>query len=146
VDLTAVALGLVITKPVLKKRSVQRRRAKVVESVTLTGVNHGELTGQSENSALAGSIGKLGCSSTDESDDGGGVDDGSLGLLVTAQRENGMLAAEPDALDVDVLGEVPDVLGGVDSVVILSVHDTGVVEKDVDTTPGVERLDHGLDL
>ncbi|KLP05091.1 Uncharacterized protein Y057_13160 [Fusarium fujikuroi] len=62
------------------------------------------------------------------------------------EREDGVLAAEPDALDVDVLGEVPDVLGGVDGVVVLGVHDASVVEEDVNAAPGVEGLDHGLDF
>ncbi|KAI6762150.1 hypothetical protein HG531_002703 [Fusarium graminearum] len=108
VDLTSVSLSLVITKPVLQKRCVERRRAEVVEAEALSGVNHGELTGESEDSTLGGS------------------------------RKNGVLAAEPHTLDVDVLGEIPDVLGGVDGVVILGVHDTGVVEEDVDAAPRVE--------
>jgi hypothetical protein len=47
----------------------------------------------------------------DERDDGGSVDDAAAGLLVLAQREDSVLAAEPDAFDVDVVGEVPDFLG-----------------------------------
>lgn len=145
-NLTSVTLLLIITEPVLQERCVKRRRAEVVEPEALAGVHHGEFTGEREDSALAGGVGELGRGGADEGDDGGGVDDGGLCLLVAAQRQDGVLAAEPDALDVDVLGQVPDVLGGVDGVVVLGVHDAGVVEEDVNAAPGVEGLDHGLDF
>jgi hypothetical protein len=39
-----------------------------------------------------------------------------------------VLAAVPDTFDIDGLGEVPNLLLSVDGVVVLSVHDAGVVE------------------
>lgn len=70
-----------------------------------------------------------------------------------------MLAAEPDALDVDGLSQIPDLLGCVDSVCInlvtrmmkegmdkaptsiIGVHDSCVVEHDVDAASSVHVLD-----
>ena len=116
VDLTPVTLGLVVSKPVLEKRSVERCRAESVEAETLAGVDDGELAGHGEHGALGGCVGELGGGGTDERDDGGGVDDAALGLLVLAEGQDGVLAAEPHALDIDVLGQVPDLLGCVDGV------------------------------
>lgn len=116
VDLTPVTLGLVVSEPVLEKRSVERRRAEGVEAEALAGVDDGELAGHGENGALGGCVGELGSGGTDERNNGCGVDDAALGLLVLAEGQHSVLAAEPHALDVDVLGEVPDLLGSVDSV------------------------------
>lgn len=146
VHLTALSLSLVVTQPVLQQRGVERRRTQAIEAESLTSMHHGELTSQSEDGALGGRVGELRGGCADEGDDGGGVDDGSLGLVVAAECEDGVLAAEPDALDVDVVGEVPDGLGGVDGVVVVGVHDAGVVEDDVEAAPAVEGLDHGLDV
>jgi hypothetical protein len=57
-----------------------------------------------------------------------------------------VLAAEPDAFDVDGLREVPDFLRGVDGVGVVGVHDAGVVEHYVDAAPGVEVVDEGFDV
>lgn len=146
VHLAALALGLVVAQPVLQQRGVEGRGTQAVEAEALAGVDHGELAGEGEDGALGGRVGELRGGGTDEGDDGGGVDDGALCLVVAAQGQDGVLAAEPDALDVDVVGEVPDGLGGVDGVVVVGVHDAGVVEDDVEAAPGVEGLDHGLDV
>ena len=42
-----------------------------------------------------------------------------------------MFGTVPYTFDVDVLGEIPDLLWGIDSVIILLMHDAGVVEHDV---------------
>ncbi len=62
------------------------------------------------------------------------------------QREHRVLATEPDALDVDVVRQVPDRLGRADGVVVGRVHDAGVVEDDVEAAPAVEVLNRRLDL
>lgn len=116
VDLTPVALGLVVSEPVLQQRGVERCRAESVEAEALAGVDDGELAGHGEDGALGGCVGELRSGGSNECNDGRGVDDASLGLLVLAQGEDGVLAAEPHALDVNVLGQVPDLLGGVDGV------------------------------
>lgn len=116
VDLAPVALRLVISEPVLEERSVQRRRAKSVEAEALASVDDGQLTGHGEDSTLRCCVGKLRSSGANKSDNRSGVDDATLGLLVLAKREDGVLATEPHALDVDVLGHVPDLLGCVDGV------------------------------
>lgn len=146
VNLATHALGDVVAEPVLEEGSVERRRAERVEAVTLAGVDHGELAGQGKDGTLGGGVGKLGSSSADEGDNGGGVDDGALLLAGAAKSKNGVLATEPNTLDVDVLGQVPDLLGSVDGIVVAGVHDAGVVEHDVHAAPGVDRLDEGLDL
>jgi hypothetical protein len=46
----------------------------------------------------------------------GRVDDRALGLLVASQGEDAMLAAEPDALYIDVVGEIPDFLRSINGV------------------------------
>ena len=124
-------------------RILERRGAQSVEAVSFAGVDHGELAGQRKDSALAGSVGELRGSRADEGDDRGGVDDTALVLAVLAEAEDGKLAAEPHALDVDGLRQVPDLLGCVDCVIVVCVHDTGVVEQDVDAAPAVDVLDHG---
>jgi len=104
VDFTSVTLGLVVSEPVLEERSVKRRRAESVEAEALACVDDGELAGHGENGALGGCVGELGSGGTDERDHGCGVDDAALGLLVLAEGKDSVLAAEPHALDVDVLG------------------------------------------
>jgi hypothetical protein len=123
---------------------LKRRRAQGVEAVTLASVDHGEFASQRKDGALAGGVGKLGGSRANESDDGGGVDDAALLLAVLAEAEDGELAAEPHALDVDGLRQIPDLLGGVDCVIVVRVHNTSVVEQNVDAAPAVDVLDHGL--
>lgn len=146
VNLSSVSLLLVVTKPILQQWGVEGCRAKTVESESVAGVDHGQLSCQSEHGTLGRSVGELGSGSTDEGDDGGGVDDGAAVLLVATEGEDGVLAAEPDTLDVDVLGKVPDGFGGIDGVGIVSMHDAGIVEDHINTTPRVERLNHGLDF
>ena len=57
-----------------------------------------------------------------------------------------MLAPEPDAFDVDGLGEVPDLLWGIDGVGVVSMHDACVVEHDVYAAPRVEMVDQSFDI
>jgi hypothetical protein len=116
VNLTPVTLRLVVSEPVLQERGVQRCRAECVEAEALASVNDGELAGHRENGTLGGCVGELRSGGTNKCDHRCSVDDAALGLLVLAERENGVLAAEPHALDVDVLGQVPDLLGCVDGV------------------------------
>lgn len=168
VDLTAEALSLIVAEPVLEKRGaggeissalvrigifegvasfdlLEGGGAEGVEAEALAGVDDGQLAGHGEDGALGGGVGELRGGGADEGDDGGGVDDGGLLLAVAAEGEHGVLAAEPDALDVDVLGQVPDLLGRVDGVGVVGVHDARVVEDDVQAAPGVELLDGRLD-
>lgn len=61
------------------------------------------------------------------------------------QTQHRVLAAEPHPLDVDGVGEVPDLLGRVDRVRVGGVHDARVVEHDVHAAPGVHVGDGGRD-
>lgn len=54
-----------------------------------------------------------------------------------------MLAAEPDSFDIDGLRKIPDLLGGVDGIGVVGMHDPGVIEDDVNAAPRVELVDHG---
>lgn len=63
-----------------------------------------------------------------------------------AQGDDGVLASEPDAFDVDGLGEVPDLLWCIDGVGVVGMHDTCVVEHDVYAAPGVEMVDQSFDI
>lgn len=146
VDLASQALGLVIAEPVLQQRCVERCWAQAVEAEALACVHHGELSGQRQHGALGGRVGQLWGGTANQCNDGRRVDDATLCLLVTAQGQNGVLGAEPDALDVDVHGQVPNVLWRANSIVVLGVHDACVVEDDVQTTVGVEGLNHGGNL
>lgn len=128
------------------QHSLQGGRAQRVESESLAGMHDRQLPGHGEHGSLAGGICKLWGSAANKSNDTSSVDDASLGLLVLAKTGDGMLASEPDTLDVDVLSQVPDLLGGVEGVCVVCVHDTGVVEDDIHATPGVQMVDHGLDI
>lgn len=75
-----------------------------------------QLPSQGEYGTLTCCVCKLGRGSSHQSNNGSGVDDGALRLLVLAKRQDGVLAAEPHALDVDVVCQIPDFLGGVDGV------------------------------
>ena len=52
--------------------------------------------------------------------------------LTPLESRDGVLATQKDTLNVDVHGQVPDILGGVDGIVIVGVRDTSVVEDNVD--------------
>jgi hypothetical protein len=68
-----------------------------------------------------------------------------LGFAVFAQGYDSVLAPEPDTFDVDGLGEVPDLLRGIDGVGIVGVHDACIVEHDVYAAPRVEIVDESFD-
>lgn len=121
-------------------------RAERVETEALSGVNNSQLSRKSKNGTLTGRVRQLRRGGTHQSDHARRVDDASLGLAVLSQATDSMLAAEPHALDINVLGQVPDVLGTLLGVAVLCVHDTGIVEHDVDTAPGVEVADGGLNI
>lgn len=57
-----------------------------------------------------------------------------------------MLAPKPNTLHIDILRHVPNLLRGIDSIGIIGVHDSCVVEDHIRSTPGVLGFDHGLDV
>lgn len=145
VNLPPQPLLLVIPQPILQQRRIQRRRAQRVEPEPLPRMHDGQLPRHGQHSPLASRIRKLRGRGPDEGDDAGGVDDGAARLRVPAQGEDGVLAAEPDALYVYGVGEVPDGLRGGDGVGVVGVHYAGIVEHYVEAAPGVEGLDEGGD-
>lgn len=146
VNLSPQTLWLVISEPILQERSVERSRAERVEPETLSRVYNGQLSRQSQYSALASCVSQLRCGGSDQGNDGSSVNDGSPLLLELAQRQNGVLAAKPHALDVNGLGQVPDLLGCVNGVGVIGVHYASVVEHDINTTPGVYVSDQSFNV
>jgi hypothetical protein len=75
-----------------------------------------------------------------------GVDDTPSLLAVAPHAYDGVLATVPNTLDIDVLREIPDLFRRVYGVRVLGVHDAGVVEDDINTTPIIKVSDHGRDI
>jgi len=123
---------------------LERTRAEGVEAEALAGMHDRQLAGQRKHRTLASGVRKLGSSSSHESDKAGSVDDAAVLLVVTAQAQHGMLAAKPDALDVDALCQIPNLFGRVDCVGVVGVHDARVVEHHVGAPPAILGLDCGL--
>lgn len=109
-------------------------------------MHHRQLPRHCQHRALARRICKLGRRASDQRNYTGGVDHTRLVLAMLPETEHSVLAAKPHAFDVNSLSEIPDLLGGVDSVIVQGVHDAGVVEEDVESAPGVDVLYHGLDI
>lgn len=154
VHLPTEPLGLVITQPVLQKRgailslaNVQKNAvgknllqgggAQSVEAESLTGMNDSQLPSHCQDRTLARRVRELGSSSANQGDDTSCVDDTATGLLVTTQTEDSVLAAEPDTLHIDVVCEVPDLLGGIDGICVVGVHDSSIVEDHVSASPAI---------
>lgn len=123
---------------------LERSGAQSVEAEAFTGVHNGQLAGHGQDGTLTSGVGQLWSGSANQSNHTGSVDNATTGLLVATQREDGVLATEPDALDVDIVCEVPDLLGGVDGIRIVSVHNTSVIEDHIGAAPAVLGLDHCL--
>lgn len=144
--LSSLSLRDIISQPILQKRSVQRSWAKRVESQTLSSMHNSQFSSKSQNRTLGSSVRQLRSSGTDQGDDRRSINDGALGLLVLAHGEHGVLAAKPDALDIDGLRKVPDLFGRVDGVGVVGVHYTGVVEHDIYAAPGVDVCYEGFNV
>lgn len=162
VDFTAVPLRGIIAQPVLQERGarhvsfqcthcrnhnlLERCRAQSIKAVPFPRMAHCEFPRQRQHRALARRIRKLRRRASHQRHNTRRVDHAPLLLTMLAEAQHRVLAAEPHALHVNSLGKIPDLLGGVDSVGVVSVHDTRVVENDVETAPGVYMLNHGLDV
>ena len=109
-------------------------------------MHNGQLPGHGQDSPFTRRIRQLRRRTTDQSNHTRSVDDASPLLPMLPHTEHRMLAPEPPALDVNVVGQIPDLLGGIDGVRVVAVHDAGVVEHDVNAAPGVEVRDHGGDV
>lgn len=57
-----------------------------------------------------------------------------------------MLRSIPYTLHIDIVRQIPDLLRRINSVGIVGVHDTGVVEDDVHAAPGVGSGDKSFNL
>ena len=140
VDFASVALFGIITEPVLQQRRVQRGRAESVEAEAFARVHNGQFTGEGENGAFAGCVSELRRCAADQGDHACCVDDGCPLLAMLAETEDGVLAAEPYAFNVDGVCKVPDLLWRVNGISILRVHDAGIIEENIKTTPRVDLV------
>lgn len=131
-DLSAVPLLKVVAQPILQQGGVERAGAQGIEADVLSGMDDGQFAGHGQDGALGGGICELRGGGTHQGDEAGHVDDAAALLVVAAHAQHGVLAAVPDALDVDGLRQIPDLVRRVDRVVVLGVHDARVVEDDVD--------------
>ena len=57
-----------------------------------------------------------------------------------------ILTPPPHALDINPHGQIPNLLFRLNGVGVLSVHDPGVVEHDIDAAPGIELVNGGGDV
>lgn len=87
-----------------------------------------------------------GGSSTHQGHKASRVDHTASLLLVATHAQDSVLAAKPHALNIDTLSQIPNLLGGIDRIRIIGMHDTGIVEDHIHTTPAVLGLDHGLHI
>ena len=100
---------------------------------------------QSQNRALAGCIRQLWRRTPHQRNHTRRVDHAALLLPVSPYTQHRMLGPKPYALDIDSLGQVPDVFGRIHGVGVACVHDARVVEHDVHPAPGVEGGYHCAD-
>ena len=105
-----------------------------------------QLPGHRQYRALASRICQLRCRTPNQCDDTGGVDNTTLGLLVLSHAQDRVLASKPHAFHVDIMRQIPDLLWSVDSVGVINMHDSCVIEDYVDAAPGIEVGDHSLDV
>ena len=105
-----------------------------------------QLPSQRQHSTLGRSVRQLRRGTPDQRNNTRRVDDAALALLVSPHAQHRMFTSKPHALDVDVLRQVPNLLGGVDGIGVVRVHDSGIVEDHICAAPGVLGLDHSLDL
>lgn len=175
-DLAAVALGRIVAEPVLeecgaskendisalvrvgprqymthgigvKRPSIlQRRWTERIKPNPLPRMHHRQLPSHCQDSPFTRRIRQLRRRTTDQSNHTRSVDHASVLLPTLPHTEHRMLTPEPHALDIDIVSQIPDLLGGVDGVRVLAVHDASVVEHDVNAAPGVEVRDHGGDV
>lgn len=121
---------------------LERSWAEWIEAKSFLCVYNGKFTSHGQHSTFAGRICQLGRCTSSQGDNTCRVNDTSLGLFMFTQAEHGMFAPKPNPFDVDRLCEIPDLLGGIDSISIVRMHDSGIIEHDVDTTPRVETVNH----
>ena len=60
--------------------------------------------------------------------------------------KHSMLTPKPHPLHINIVRQIPDLLGGVDGVGVVAMHDARVVEHDVHASPRVDVGDHGFDI
>lgn len=79
-----------------------------------------QLSCHSQYCAFGCRIGQLWCRASNECYHAGCIDYGSFRLVVLAHAQDSVLATEPNAFDIDVVGKIPDLLGSVNGIGILA--------------------------
>jgi hypothetical protein len=120
-----------------QQRRVHRARAQRVDPDALAGELHAQLAAEREHAALGGGVGDLGRGRAHHGDERRGVDDGAPALALHVG--DGLLAAQVDRGEVDLLDTAPRVQAGGQDRVVLRRGDARVVERDVDRAAGGER-------
>ena len=101
-----------------------------------------QLPRQRQHRSLASRVRQLWRCTPHQSNHTRSVDDASIRLLVPTHTQHRMLASKPDSLDVNAVSEIPDFLGSIDRICVVGVHDSSIVEHDIDAAPGVEMGYH----
>ncbi|KAJ8610639.1 hypothetical protein MRB53_038418 [Persea americana] len=125
---------------------LERRGAKCVEPPSVSSMHYRQFPSHRSHRALACRIRQLWRCASHQSHHTRRVDDTRDLLAILPQTDDRMFAAEPHALDIDSHCQVPYRLGRVDSVGIVRVHYTRVVEQHVHAAPGLDVRNHGRDL
>lgn len=115
-----------------------------VKAEALASVHDSQFPCHGKNSTLASRIRQLRRRRTHKRNKARSVDNTTLGLLVPTHTQHSMLTAKPHALNINTLRQIPDLLGCIDGIGIVGVHDARIVEDHVHAAPAILGLDHGL--
>ena len=122
-------LLLVRVEELHQQLGLERPRTERVDADVLARVHDRQLARQRQHRALAGRVGHLRRRRAEQRHKGRGVDDRAAASA--AQGGDAVLAPEEHALRIDVHRHIPHRLVGRHRIVVLAVHDAGVVEQDV---------------
>lgn len=106
-------------------------------------MHHGQFPRHSQHCALTRRVRQLRRGTADQGNHTRRVNHTGLLLTIASEAKNGMLAPVPHALSVNSERQVPDGLGGIDGIGVVTMHNAGIVEDNVQATPGVEGLHCG---
>ena len=128
--LAARERGGIVAEDREQERRLHRPRAERVDAHALARELHAELLRHREHGALRGGVGDLRRRGTEDRDERRDVDHRAAAPL--EQVRDPVLAAEEDALRVDVLDALPRLDARVENGRVVARRDAGVVVEDVD--------------
>lgn len=109
-------------------------------------MHHGQLPRHRQHRTFTRRIRQLRRATPDQRHHTRRINHTSLGLVELAETQHGVLTSKPNTLDIDRLRQIPNLLGRVDGVGVVGVHDSCIVEDYVQAAPGVEMRDGGRDV